>query len=169
MCASAAATRYDSPRRKLSSITASTSGVSLVDRPTTNTLLLRLRDARAGTYRTHSRGHRILRFRSRPRWMNLLAPASDGWGCVAEDATRSRWKLARRWIVWRVEICAPPRQLRLAAEMRLPGRAWLYFELLSEGNSSTIMHPATFGPVGCRESHIDKGFSRRISLNLPVC
>jgi len=31
---------------------------------------------------------------------------------------------------WRVEAVEPGRLLRLAAEMRLPGRAWLQFEAL---------------------------------------
>ena len=49
---------------------------------------------------------------------------------------------------WRVELFDPPRQLRLAAEMRLPGRAWLDFEVVAEGNGSTIRQTAIFDPVG---------------------
>ena len=49
---------------------------------------------------------------------------------------------------WRVEAFDPPRQLRLAAEMRLPGRAWLDFEVTAEGNGSAIRQTAIFDPIG---------------------
>jgi uncharacterized protein YbjT (DUF2867 family) len=49
---------------------------------------------------------------------------------------------------WRVETFDPPRQLRLAAEMRLPGRAWLDFEVAAEGSGSTITQTAIFDPLG---------------------
>jgi len=49
---------------------------------------------------------------------------------------------------WRVETFDPPRQLRLAAEMRIPGRAWLDFEVAAEGSGSTIRQTAIFDPVG---------------------
>ena len=49
---------------------------------------------------------------------------------------------------WRVETFDPPRQLRLAAEMRLPGRAWLDFEVAAEGSGATIRQTAIFDPVG---------------------
>jgi uncharacterized protein YbjT (DUF2867 family) len=49
---------------------------------------------------------------------------------------------------WRVETFDPPRQLRLAAEMRIPGRAWLDFEVAPEGSGSTIRQTAIFDPVG---------------------
>lgn len=49
---------------------------------------------------------------------------------------------------WRVEVFEPGRLLRLAAEMRLPGRAWLEFEVTSAGTVSTIRQTAIFDPVG---------------------
>jgi uncharacterized protein YbjT (DUF2867 family) len=49
---------------------------------------------------------------------------------------------------WRVEAFEPDHLLRLAAEMKLPGRAWLEFEVTGEGNSSTIRQTAIFDPVG---------------------
>jgi uncharacterized protein YbjT (DUF2867 family) len=50
---------------------------------------------------------------------------------------------------WRVEACEPPHRLRLAAEMRLPGRAWLEFEIQPAGSgASTITQTALFDPVG---------------------
>jgi uncharacterized protein YbjT (DUF2867 family) len=51
---------------------------------------------------------------------------------------------------WRVEAIQPPQCLRLAAEMKLPGRAWLEFEVTNHGSSSTIRQTAIFDPVGWR-------------------
>jgi uncharacterized protein YbjT (DUF2867 family) len=49
---------------------------------------------------------------------------------------------------WRVEAIEPNRRLRLVAEMRLPGRAWLEFEVQPDGDRSTIQQTAMFDPVG---------------------
>jgi Protein of unknown function (DUF2867) len=49
---------------------------------------------------------------------------------------------------WRVEKIVPARLLRLAAEMRLPGRAWLQFEVERCENGSLIRQTAIFDPVG---------------------
>jgi uncharacterized protein YbjT (DUF2867 family) len=49
---------------------------------------------------------------------------------------------------WRVEAFEPDHRLRLAAEMKLPGRAWLEFEVTGNGASSTIRQTAIFDPVG---------------------
>jgi len=49
---------------------------------------------------------------------------------------------------WRVERLEPARTLRLAAEMKLPGRAWLEFEVTGDGSGSTIRQTAIFDPVG---------------------
>jgi uncharacterized protein YbjT (DUF2867 family) len=49
---------------------------------------------------------------------------------------------------WRVEACEPDRLLRLSAEMRLPGRAWLQFEVEPDGSGSVIRQTAIFDPVG---------------------
>ncbi|WP_089721566.1 SDR family oxidoreductase [Candidatus Entotheonella palauensis] len=49
---------------------------------------------------------------------------------------------------WRVEIFEQDRQLRLFAEMKLPGRAWLEFEVEGEGEASRIRQTAIFDPVG---------------------
>jgi hypothetical protein len=49
---------------------------------------------------------------------------------------------------WRVEEIEPGRLLRLAAEMRLPGRAWLQFEITPENGGSLIRQTALFDPVG---------------------
>ena len=49
---------------------------------------------------------------------------------------------------WRVEKIIPARLLRLVAEMRLPGRAWLQFEVEPAGSGSVIRQTAIFDPVG---------------------
>jgi uncharacterized protein YbjT (DUF2867 family) len=49
---------------------------------------------------------------------------------------------------WRVEAFEPDRLLRLKAEMKVPGRAWLEFEVGDQGESSTIRQTAIFDPVG---------------------
>ena len=50
---------------------------------------------------------------------------------------------------WRVEGFEQDRLLRLAAEMKVPGRAWLQFEVEPDGNGgSTIRQTAVFDPAG---------------------
>jgi len=49
---------------------------------------------------------------------------------------------------WRVEACEPPRRLRLAAEMKMPGRGWLEFEVVPRDGDVTIHQTAVFDPVG---------------------
>lgn len=50
---------------------------------------------------------------------------------------------------WRVEAYEPPNYLRLTAEMRLPGRAWLNFEVqeIAPGKSK-IVQTAEYDPLG---------------------
>jgi uncharacterized protein YbjT (DUF2867 family) len=48
---------------------------------------------------------------------------------------------------WRVEALEK-NLLRLVAEMKLPGRAWLEFEVTGDASSATIRQTATFDPVG---------------------
>jgi uncharacterized protein YbjT (DUF2867 family) len=49
---------------------------------------------------------------------------------------------------WRVDACEPPHRLLLAAEMKLPGRAWLSFEVTPDGTGSVIRQTAIFDPMG---------------------
>ena len=49
---------------------------------------------------------------------------------------------------WRVEAYAPGRRLRLAAEMKVPGRAWLEFEVVPDGNGALVHQTAVFEPTG---------------------
>jgi hypothetical protein len=49
---------------------------------------------------------------------------------------------------WHVEEFEPNRRLRLRADMKLPGRAWLEFEVEGSGASSTVRQTAIFDPLG---------------------
>lgn len=49
---------------------------------------------------------------------------------------------------WRVEKFVPNQILRLRAEMKLPGRAWLEFEVTGNASQSKIRQTASFDPVG---------------------
>jgi uncharacterized protein YbjT (DUF2867 family) len=50
--------------------------------------------------------------------------------------------------IWRVERVELPRVLRLRAEMRLPGRAWLQLEVDPDGDGSLVTQTAIFDPKG---------------------
>jgi hypothetical protein len=49
---------------------------------------------------------------------------------------------------WRVESIEAGKRLRLAAEMKLPGRAWLEFEVQPDGGKARLRQTATFDPLG---------------------
>lgn len=50
---------------------------------------------------------------------------------------------------WRVDICEPNVRLRLAAEMKMPGRGWLEFDVtLRDGGGSRVRQTAVFDPSG---------------------
>lgn len=49
---------------------------------------------------------------------------------------------------WRVESYEPDRLLRLHAEMKLPGRAWLEFEVQPTEGGASIRQTALYDPVG---------------------
>jgi hypothetical protein len=50
---------------------------------------------------------------------------------------------------WRVEAVEPGRLLRLKAEMKLPGEAWLQFEVDShDDKKSRLIQTACFAPLG---------------------
>ena len=55
---------------------------------------------------------------------------------------------------WRVERYEPDRLLRLRAEMRLPGRAWLEFEATPERGGTRIRQTAQFDPDGPGRAHL---------------
>lgn len=49
---------------------------------------------------------------------------------------------------WRVEAFEPDRMLRLQAEMKLPGRAWLQFEAEPDNGGTILTQTAVFDPTG---------------------
>jgi uncharacterized protein YbjT (DUF2867 family) len=49
---------------------------------------------------------------------------------------------------WRVETFEPNRQLTLVAEMKIPGRAWLQFEVEPNSRGCVIKQTAIFDPAG---------------------
>jgi hypothetical protein len=49
---------------------------------------------------------------------------------------------------WRVESVEPGRRLNLVAEMKVPGRAWLQFEVEPTNHGSVIRQTAIFDPAG---------------------
>jgi hypothetical protein len=49
---------------------------------------------------------------------------------------------------WRVEAVEPDHLLRLRAEMKLPGKAWLQFETKHEEGQTHLVQTAFFAPKG---------------------
>jgi uncharacterized protein YbjT (DUF2867 family) len=49
---------------------------------------------------------------------------------------------------WRVEAIEPDHRLLMAAEMKMPGRAWLEFKVKEDANGSEIRQTAIFDPIG---------------------
>ena len=78
-------------------------------------------------------------------WLDLLV---EGVG-LRRGRRDPAWLVAGDTVdFWRVEAFEPDRRLRLIAEMRLPGRAWLEFEVEGEATSTHIRQTAIFDPVG---------------------
>ncbi|MDX1996540.1 MAG: SDR family oxidoreductase [Thermoanaerobaculia bacterium] len=66
---------------------------------------------------------------------------------------RGRRDPRRLWVgdtldCWRVESLERDRRLRLTAEMKLPGRAWLEFEVQPASGGAELRQTATFDPLG---------------------
>lgn len=78
-------------------------------------------------------------------WLDLLA---GGVGMRRGRRDPTQLEVGDTLDCWRVEEIAPGRHLRLVAEMKLPGRAWLDFEVEAEGNGSRLRQTAIFDPVG---------------------
>lgn len=80
-------------------------------------------------------------------WLDLLAG-----GAGMRRGRRHPEQLSVGEVVdcWRVEALEPNRRLRLQAEMKLPGRAWLEFEVTPKegGQGSVVRQTAVFDPVG---------------------
>ena len=78
-------------------------------------------------------------------WLDQLI---GGPGMVRGRRDPDRLRTGDTLDCWRVEICEPPRRLRLAAEMKLPGRGWLEFEVVPRDGDVTIHQTAVFDPRG---------------------
>ena len=78
-------------------------------------------------------------------WMDLLI---GGVGMRRGRSDRKHLQTGDALDCWRVEAFEPGRKLRLAAEMKMPGRAWLEFEVGREAGGSVIRQTAIFDPVG---------------------
>ncbi len=77
---------------------------------------------------------------------SICSPAASACGAAARDPEQLVVGDALDW--WRVEAIEPDRRLRLVAEMKLPGRAWLEFEVTPDGDGAKIRQTAIFDPVG---------------------
>lgn len=78
-------------------------------------------------------------------WLDLLA---GGVGLRRGRRDRVELRVGDTLDCWRVEACEPGRRLRLFAEMRLPGRAWLQFDVEPTETGSRLRQTAEFDPVG---------------------
>jgi uncharacterized protein YbjT (DUF2867 family) len=78
-------------------------------------------------------------------WLDLLI---GGVGMRRGRRDPDRLQVGDTLDCWRVELIQPGRRLRLAAEMKLPGRAWLEFEVQPDGNGALLRQMATFDPLG---------------------
>jgi len=78
-------------------------------------------------------------------WMDTLI---GGPGMARGRRDPKRLAAGEKLDCWHVEICDPPRRLRLAAEMKMPGRGWLEFEVVPRDGDVTIHQTAVFDPHG---------------------
>lgn len=78
-------------------------------------------------------------------WMDLLV---GGVGLRRGRRDPEHLRIGDPLDFWRVEAFDPPQRLRLAAEMRLPGRAWLEFVVKPVRGGSEIVQTAIFDPAG---------------------
>lgn len=86
------------------------------------------------------------------RWMWQLRGLLDSLvgGAGLRRGRRHPYDLSVGEVVdfWRVEAIDRPRLLRLRAEMRLPGHAWLEFRITPHGTGSRLEQRATYQPRG---------------------
>jgi uncharacterized protein YbjT (DUF2867 family) len=78
-------------------------------------------------------------------WLDLLL---GGVGMRRGRPNPERLRVGDTLDCWRVESIQPGQRLRLAAEMKLPGRAWLEFEVQPDGSGARLRQTATFDPLG---------------------
>jgi len=78
-------------------------------------------------------------------WMDKLV---GGVGLARGRRSRSRLEVGDALDFWRVEAIEPGTLLRLRAEMKVPGRAWLELRASPDGNGSRYEQRAVFFPHG---------------------
>jgi hypothetical protein len=78
-------------------------------------------------------------------WLDLLV---GGVGMRRGRRDNEQLKTGDTLDCWRVEEFEPGRRLCLSAEMKLPGRAWLEFEVTGDAAGSIIRQTAIFDPAG---------------------
>lgn len=78
-------------------------------------------------------------------WLDLLV---GGVGMRRGRRDPARLQVGDVVDCWRVEAVERDRRLRLQAEMKLPGRAWLDFDVQPEGEHARLTQTASFDPVG---------------------
>lgn len=78
-------------------------------------------------------------------WLDLL---TGGVGMRRGRPDPLRLRVGDTLDCWRVESIQPGVRLRLAAEMKLPGRAWLEFEVQPDEHGARLRQTATFDPLG---------------------
>ena len=78
-------------------------------------------------------------------WLDLLV---GGVGMRRGRRDPERLEVGDTLDCWRVELTKPDQRLRLVAEMKLPGRAWLDFEVQPDGDGTLLRQTAMFDPVG---------------------
>jgi len=78
-------------------------------------------------------------------WLDLLM---GGVGMRRGRRDPERLRVGDTLDCWRVESIQPDQRLRLAAELKLPGRAWLEFEVEPDGNGTRLRQTAMFDPLG---------------------
>jgi uncharacterized protein YbjT (DUF2867 family) len=78
-------------------------------------------------------------------WLDLLI---GGVGMRRGRRDPARLEVGDTLDCWRVEEIKASQRLRLIAEMKLPGRAWLDFEVEGENSGSRLRQTAMFDPAG---------------------
>jgi len=78
----------------------------------------------------------------------LLDRLVGGVGMRERRKDPRRARVGDRIDFWRVEAVEPDRLLRLAAEMKLPGRAWLEFEVIPNTAGCVVRQTAIFDAEG---------------------
>ena len=89
-------------------------------------------------------------YAARPLWTlrGLLDQAVGGIGLRRGRRHPDDLRVGDELDFWRVEALEPDRLLRLRAEMRLPGAAWLEFRIRPEGDGTRLEQWARFHPRG---------------------